>query len=77
MEEVITIFYSKQTGRVKSYVTGDQDYNYFGDDKEDFKIVYGRLVVEEDEYIYHNFEKMIVVDDVLKIKEEQIPDKYM
>lgn len=76
MNEVITVFYSKKTGQVKSYVTGSQDFNYFGEDKEDFETIYGRITVEEDNYIYNNFEKMIVKDGELKIMQDSVPDKY-
>ena len=65
---IMTIFYSISTGKIKSIVSGKQDMNVFGEDKGDYN--YDFLIVDKDEYIFNNFEKFEVINGEVALKEE-------
>ena len=67
-EKSMTIFYSKSTGKIKSIISGKQDMNVFGEDKEDYN--YDFLLMEKDEYIFNNFDRFEVIDKKVYLKEE-------
>ena len=67
-EKLMTIFYSKSTGKIKSIISGKQDMNVFGEDKEDYN--YDFLLMEKDEYIFNNFDRFEVIDKKVYLKEE-------
>ena len=66
-EKLMTIFYSKSTGKIKSIISGKQDMNVFGEDKEDYN--YDFLLMEKDEYIFNNFDRFEVIDKKVYLKE--------
>lgn len=55
MGEKLTLFYSKRTGKVKCFCTGEQSMEYFADDKEDMELIMDFIVVEYDEFIVKNY----------------------
>lgn len=65
---IMTVFYSISTGKIKSIVSGKQDMNVFGEDKEDYN--YEFLIVDKDEYIFKNFEKFEVINGEVALKKE-------
>lgn len=75
--KIMTVFYSASTGKIKSIISGKQDMNVFGEDKEDYN--YDFLLMEKDEYIFNNFEKFEVIDKKVVLKEEYRVDlqKYI
>ncbi len=73
----MTLFYSKQTGEIKSYATGLQDMNYFGDNKVDFEIIYDFIVVEKDEYVLSNLDLFKIMDNKVILKENIDLSKYI
>lgn len=66
--KVMTIFYSKNTGKIKSIVSGKQNMNIYGDEKKDYN--YGFLVVDSDEYLFNNFNKFLVKDKKIILRDE-------
>lgn len=60
----ITLFYSKNTNKIKLYCTGEQTMDYFGEDKVDFN--YDFIVVDYDDFIVNNLDKFTVEDRKLK-----------
>ena len=52
----MTLFYSKKTGEIKSYATGIQDMNYFGNDKEDYTLIWDYVVIPRDDKVIRNLE---------------------
>lgn len=76
-KEQMTLFYSKRTKEIKAYTGGEIDFGYFGDDQEDMEIIYDRLVMELDEFVLDNTEKFKVVDSELKLKEAEIPERFL
>ena len=43
----MTIFFNRRTGRIMQISTGIQDMNAFGDEKEDFELIWDFIVVEK------------------------------
>jgi len=67
MKTKMTIFYSKQTGEIKSIVVGIQDMNFFGESKIDFEIIYDFLVVDKDQYVLENLKSFTIINGELKL----------
>lgn len=63
MFDKITLFYSKNTNKIKLYCTGEQTMDYFGEDKEDYN--YDFIVVKYDDFIVNNLDKFKVVNGEL------------
>lgn len=72
---VMTIFYGKETGNIREYALGRQDLKtYYGDSLGDFN--YGAIVVPKDNYVLNNLEKFIVKNDKLLLKPNPELSKY-
>ena len=72
-----TFFYSKNTGKIKSYCITEapQDLNYFGEDKVDFELIYDFLVFEyreELEVVMRNRDIFTVDLDTKQIVQKDI-----
>lgn len=57
MNSSMTIFYSKSTGLIKSIMNGIQDMNFFGQDKEDFTLIWDFIVLNRDDYVLNNYKQ--------------------
>lgn len=73
----MTIFYNKRLGSIQAIVTGTQNMSYFGEQEEDFKIIYDYIVVDKDEYVINNSSYFIVINNVLKLKDSACINKYL
>ena len=58
--DIMTIFYFKSSGKIYSFSSGEQDYFYFGDQAEDFKLILDYLHLEEDVYVFDNIRSFSV-----------------
>lgn len=70
MFDKITLFYSKNTNKIKLYCTGEQTMDYFGEDKEDYN--YDFIVVKYDDFIVNNLDKFKVVNGELNFDSSSI-----
>lgn len=70
MDSKITVVYSLATGNIKMVVGGIQSMDMYGENKADFN--YGVLVVDRDDYVLNNYEKLAVTEGKLKLKDEHI-----
>lgn len=77
MEDKLTIFYNKRTGTIKELCGGEQDMNWFGDEAQDYELIFDFLVVDYDPFILQNYMNMEVVDGEIKMKEIKVPDMYL
>ena len=59
-EYSMTIFFNKRTGKIMQISTGIQDMNAFGDEKEDFELIWDFIVVEKDTFVMSNTEQFLV-----------------
>ncbi|EPB8168488.1 hypothetical protein [Clostridium perfringens] len=72
---VMTIFYGKETGTIRGYALGRQDLKtYYGDSLGDFN--YGAIVVPKDDYVLNNLEKFIIQNGKLMLKPDPQLNKY-
>lgn len=76
MDDQLTIFYNKRTGSIKELCGGEQDMDWFGEEKQDYEQIFDYIVVDHDGYILENYMDMKVVDETVKIKHPDIPNKY-
>ena len=76
MEQVLTIFYNKRTGEIKELCSGNQNFDWFGDEAQDYEQIFDFVVTELDEYILENYMTMKIVDGKLKARQEEVPNKY-
>lgn len=77
MKEKMTLFYSKRTGEIKAYTSGETDMNFFGEDKKDFELILDHVVVELDDYVMSNTERFEVVEGAVKYIQPDIPERYL
>lgn len=54
MDKKITIFYSKSTGDIKAFCSGEQDMSFFSSNKDDLSIIWDYIVLENDNNIQNN-----------------------
>lgn len=59
-EYSMTIFFNKRTGKIMQISTGIQDMNAFGDEKEDFELIWDFIVVEKDTFVMSNADQFLV-----------------
>lgn len=76
-EKNMTVFYSKQTGDIKSIAGGIQTMDFFADNKVDYEIIYGFIVVEKDNYVMENMNNFRVINRDIKLKEKIDVSKYL
>ena len=48
MFDKLTLFYNRRTGDIKEYCTGEQDMSWFGDEKQDYEIIFDYLIIDYD-----------------------------
>ena len=60
MDEFMTIYYRKANGEIKSIMSGSCDMNVFGDEKEDYILIWDYIVVPYDEYVRFNWKQFKV-----------------
>lgn len=68
MDDIVTLFYMKRTGRIKAYCSGAQTMAFYGDDAEDYSIIMDCIVVPYDEFIVTNREYHKVINGVVKFE---------
>lgn len=67
-EKTMTVFFSKNTGKIKAVCQGVQNFNYFGDDKKDMEIILEKMEVPFNNQILYNQHLFIIKDKVIKLK---------
>ena len=77
MNKKLTIFYNKRTGAIKELCSGEQDMSWFGDEKEDYELIFDFIRVEFDDFILENYQNMYIEDGRVKIKESEVPERYL
>lgn len=77
MDDKLTIFYNKRTGTIKELCGGEQDMNWFGEEAQDYELIFDYIVVDYDHFILENYMNMVVVDGAVKMREQEIPKEYL
>lgn len=53
-ENSMTIFYRKADGAIKRTTTGIQNMGIFGDEAEDYSLIWDYVILDKDEYVLRN-----------------------
>jgi len=77
MEDHMTVFFNKRTGSIKALVGGEQDMSFYGDEQQDYELIYDFLVVPHDPYVFANYHRFHITDGELKITKSEIPRQYL
>lgn len=56
-QKSMTIFFRKKDGEIKGYASGIQDMGFYGDDEEDFSLIWDYVVLEKDLKVLNNLNK--------------------
>ena len=59
---MMTIFYMKSNGSIKVCLTGDYNMSFFGDEAADYELIYGFIIIPEDDFIVRNLLEHKVID---------------
>ena len=51
---MMTIFYMRSSGKIKVCLTGEYGMEFFGEEEEDYALIYGYIHVPEDEFVIRN-----------------------
>lgn len=56
--QYLTLFFSKKTGKICSYCASEtpQNMSFFGDNEEDFSVIWDFLTVDYDAFLMKNIE---------------------
>lgn len=70
----MTIYYRKANGEIRYAIAGIQSMELFGDEKEDYELIWDFIVLPRDEYVMKNKDKFIINLDTeqVMIKEEEV-----
>lgn len=63
----MTLFYSKRTGEIQTFCTGVQDMSLFGDNKEDYEMIWDFVVIDYNDAIFNNYSLFKVDTSTQKI----------
>lgn len=69
MENKMTIFYRKANGEIKQFATGIQDFNLFGEEQEDYKLIWDMVILDRDDYVLKNIKDFIINNNQAMLKE--------
>lgn len=78
MENSMTLFYSKRTGEIKGWCSGIQNMSFYGDDAEDYSIIWDFVVLPKDTNVMQNSAmfKINTETKILEIKSEYSFNQY-
>ena len=76
-KQMLTVYYNRRTGVIKELCGGEQDMAWYGEEQEDYELIFDYLVVEYDGYVLSNPHQFIVLDGELKLNSESSLSKYL
>ena len=76
-KQMLTVYYNRRTGVIKELCGGEQDMTWFGEEQEDYELIFDYLVVEYEGYVLSNPHQFIVLDGELKLNSEASLSKYL
>ena len=56
----MSVFFNRRTGKIMQITTGIQDMSTFGEEKEDFELIWDVIVVEKDEDVMKNVSQFVI-----------------
>jgi hypothetical protein len=78
MQSKMTLIYSKRTGAIKASFSGVQSMDtLYGDEAEEYRIIWDELVLDKDEFVLNNAQQFKVNPETLALELTQdIANKY-
>ena len=74
----MTIFFNKRTGGIKIIAPGIQTMSVFGEEKQDYELIYDFIALEFDRYVLENSGSFYINENKeLKLREADNLTKYM
>jgi hypothetical protein len=74
----MTVFFNKRTGNIRIISGGEQTMNIFGEEKQDYELIYDFIVLEFDRYVLENSGSFYVDENrELKFRNADNLTKYM
>lgn len=73
----LTLFYNKRTGEIKELCSGPQNMDWFGEEKQDYMLIFDFIVIDYDAYILNNSHQFYVSDGNVKLKQDSVLNKYL
>lgn len=67
-KDKMTLFYSKKSGEIQTFCTGVQDMNFFGENKDDYTVIWDFLVVDYNDKVLNNLSMFVIDLDSKSIK---------
>ena len=77
MFDKLTLFYNRRTGDIKELCTGEQNMDWFGDERQDYEIIFDYLVIDFDGYIMENPHLFRIKEGKVRLKEGAGLSKYL
>lgn len=77
--EYMTIYYRKVNGEIKSIMSDACDMSAFGEEQEDYELIWDYIVLPVDEYVRFNLTQFYVdlESKTLKLKDNSTLSKYI
>lgn len=75
--EKITLFFNKRTGAIKEMCSGVQDMTRFGDEQQDYELIFDCLTIDYDSYVANNPNQFEIINGELKLKAGASLSKYL
>lgn len=73
----LTLFYNKRTGEIKELCSGSQNMDWFGEEKQDYMLIFDFIVIDYDAYVLNNSHQFYISDENVKLKQDSVLNKYL
>lgn len=79
VEEIplMTVYFNKRTGTITDLCTGQNDMNWYGEEKDDYALIFDFVVIEYDAYVFTNHHQFKVIDGAIKLCNQSDFSKYL
>lgn len=74
---LMTLYYNRRTGTITELCTGANNMNWFGDEQEDYSLIFDYIVPDYDQYVFNNHNQFRVVDGAIVLNEAAAINKYV
>lgn len=75
--DLMTIYFTKRTGSITDMCSGASDMSLYGEEAEDYAIIFDYVVLPWDNFVFSNPHQFIVMDGELKLNSKASLPKYL
>ncbi len=65
---MMTVFYMRSSGRIKVCLTGEHEFEMFGEEEADYRSIYGRVILPQDDFVIRNLLEYKVIGEKLVLE---------